>query len=401
MVLGKTWTKCRCRRSRSERLRRIWACLSLAAATLAWPASSRSESPPPLPPDEELAADLSKVAGEGFRIRETDHFTIAYDTPYEALRPLIGRLEGTYDAVARFCRDSGLHRDGPVARLQVILFDQHEDFARHLTGLGLPSATMAGIYNQQTNIAAFCNTLHAPSLKGVARRIDQIRSQLKRLKSQRPTSRATQRRRRELQRELSIVQTRRDVLVKRFNRFVIQHEAAHQMFFNLGVHVRGADNPTWLVEGLACQFEVPQAGSHGGLRRINHMRLADFRDALGVPPGVRELPEPACADALSSRRLVPLAELISRPELFSGRDDNIAFRYAQAWALVYYLDRAHREGFAAYLKGLSARTPGKVAGPEREIDEFQALLGAPDGESQRAWISYIGNLPYDPKEAGR
>jgi hypothetical protein len=371
----------------------------LAAGTLAWPARSRSGSPPPL--EEEVAADLLKIAGEGFRIRKTDHFTIAYDTSYEALRPLIGRLEGTYKAVARFCRDRGLHRDSPVARLQVILFDQHEDFARYLTGLGLPSATIAGIYNQQTNLAAFCNTLNDPSLKGVARRIEQTRSQLKRLKSQRHSSQATQRRRRELQRELSIVQTRRDVIVKRFNRLVIQHEAAHQIFFNLGVHVRGADNPTWLVEGLACQFEVPQAGSNGGLRRVNHMRLGDFRDALGVPPGEKELPEAAYADALSSRRLVPLAELISRPELFSGRDDNIVFRYAQAWALVYYLDRAHREGFAAYLKRLSARAPGKVAGPEREIGEFQATLGAPDAEFQRIWISYIVNLPYDPKEAGR
>jgi hypothetical protein len=71
----------------------------------------------------------------------------------------------------------------------------------------------------------------------------------------------------------------------------LQHEAAHQILFNCGLHVRGGQNPTWLAEGLATQFEVPQSRTkHGGVR-VNQVRYADFRDAFEVEPTAKRLPK--------------------------------------------------------------------------------------------------------------
>src|SRR5262249_26146628 len=42
------------------------------------------------------------------------------------------------------------------------------------------------------------------------------------------------------------------------NLTTVIHEATHQIAFNSGCHRRSADNPVWLVEGLAMYFEAPQ-----------------------------------------------------------------------------------------------------------------------------------------------
>ncbi len=186
----------------------------------------------------------------------------------------------------------------------------------------------------------------------------------------------------------------------RFDRFVIQHEAAHQLLFNLGVHGRGADNPGWLVEGLACQFEVPQSAPGGALKRVNQMRLADFREALGVPSGAREMTEEAYRKAMELGRYVPVIDLIADRELLAG-GGKIAFRYAQAWALVYYLERRFRDELTAYVKQTSRREPGDPIGRRRNIEEFRDLFGDPDDAFDRAWIRYMLKLRFDPARAGR
>lgn len=372
--------------------------LSVTAAVVI-PALLTLADPPEL--NRRAGSNLLTVAGEGFRVLETDHFTIAYDTSYEALRPLIGRLEGTYDAIQRFLTETGSWGEAPKDRFEVILFDRYEDFTRYLAGIGLQGGSVAGIYDQQSNVASFCNMASGPDLQRLTRQIAKIQGQLQQLEKTRSGSGNTRQRRRELHRNLSVLRSQRDALVKRFNRLVVQHEAAHQMFFNLGVHVRGADNPNWLVEGLACQFEVPQAGPGGALAQINHVRLADFRDGLRAAPDAKTVDDDAYEKALGDGNLVPLVDLISDPELFSSRGGNMAFRYAQAWALVYYLNRKHSESFATYLRRLGARRPGEVVGRGREIDEFRSAFGEPDDVFQRAWSTYMLRLRFDRREAGR
>ncbi len=237
-----------------------WKTISLTTVMLI---ALRPAAAGPFPPDRDETSALLKIAGERFRIHQTDHFNIAYDTSYEALRPLTGRLDGTYDAILRFVAGCAIVNEVPTDRLEVILFSQRDDFTSYLAGIGLRGGSVAGIYDQQSNVAAFCDTAANPDLQQITGRIEQVRKQLQQLNAKRSrsgsrlSSRTMRKRQRELQGRLSALRLQHDSLIKKFNRFVIQHEAAHQMFFNLGVHVRGADNPNWLVEGLACLFEIP------------------------------------------------------------------------------------------------------------------------------------------------
>ena len=87
-------------------------------------------------------------------------------------------------------------------------------------------------------------------------------------------------------------QSNRDFLVRRrrrrsgddwsSNAETIIHEATHQTAYNVGVHARFAEQPRWVVEGLAMMFEAPGVWSAASLHtqadRINRYRLDYFRD---------------------------------------------------------------------------------------------------------------------------
>jgi hypothetical protein len=367
---------------------------------LAVPAPAGPPSGPP--PDEQAAARLLAIAGGGFRIRETDHFTIAYDTPYDVVRPLIGRLEATFDAVWSFCEAAGLILEDPRARFQVVLFDGLEDYRQYRAKLGLPpDAAATGFYWPETNVAAFVNTLSRPEVVHITEQIEQTLAELKEISANASGGESARTRRRALRRHATILRTSRNAIVEKFNRFVIQHEAAHQLFFNLGLHVRGAENPRWFVEGLACQFEVPQTGPSGGVKRISHMRLADLRDALAVEASTKTCTDTQYQGALDSKRLLQIADIIGQAEAFSGRDSNVTFRYAQAWGLVYYLHREHPEAFLTYLRRLSSRRPGRPSDRTQEIGDFVSAFGPIDRRLEHAWINYMLRLRYKPREAGR
>ena len=377
----------------------VWV-IGPAAAALGLLPVAEALTPPAPPTNEQADARLLDTAGEGFRIHETDHFRIAYDTSYEDLRPLIARLEGTFDAIWRFCEACELNVDPPDSRFEVILFNGYEDFTKYAIEAGLSARTVAGFYHPGTNLAAFCNMSETPGLQQISRQIEKAQEKLRGLRGARSNTRSARERRRGIQRTITTLQSQRAVLAKRFNRFVIQHEAAHQMFFNLGVHVRGAANPQWLVEGLACQFEVPQADTRGRLKRINQMRLQDLRTALRIAPGDREIFGAALRDAVDAGRFVQLRDLITDSELFVRGDGHLAFRYAQAWALVFLLQKEHRSAFASYLSRLAERQPGTRVDSLREIELFEAAFGTADEPFERRWISQILRLRFDPRDAG-
>ncbi len=197
---------------------------------------------------------------------------------------------------------------------------------------------------------------------------------------------------RELETHLTSLTTQREVFVKRFNRTVIQHEAAHQILFNIGVHVTGADNPPWLIEGLACQFEVPQPGPGGELRRVNEMRLFDVREAIGVAPNDDKVSDAALDLARDEGRFLPLVDLIGEEEIFDYSSTNISGRYGQTWALVYYLHREHPEALAAYLQRLASRSIGVPMDRGARVEEFRTHFGEPNAVFERKWVDFLLRL---------
>lgn len=356
-------------------------------------------TPPKPAPGAQRVQPIREAVGKPFKIRETDHFAITYNTSYDVIRPLIGRLEGTFDAVWRFAAESNLADEPPARRLEVILFDGFEEFRRYTERVGVKVGGMAGFYHPTTNVAAFCNMYNSPALYNLRSEIERLQRQYAALESANRSVTLAQRK--QLQRALANLSASREALVTRFNRLVIQHEGAHQVLFNLGVHVRGAVNPDWLVEGLACQFEVPQGDRTGRIRNINQMRLGDLREALGLTANVRQITADAYARALATRRVVPLADLVSGSGLVGQPARSTAYHYAQAWSLVFHLSRRHGRSFERYLRRLAGRAPGEAVGPEREIAEFEIMFGKINAAFETQWLTHMVGLRFDPHEAKR
>jgi hypothetical protein len=184
-----------------------------------------------------------------------------------------------------------------------------------------------------------------------------------------------------LRRGLTALDAQRTLYAERINRTVVQHEVTHQVFFNAGVHVPGAINPKWLVEGLACLFETPpdQGSSASGFTAINQLRLADFRAAVaGDRPNTVKLTGRDFADAIHAGRFTHPQKLVSDPAVFDQRGDRGAANYALAWALVQYLQRDQPAKLAAYIKELATRPPGASPTPEKELALLKKHFGPLD-----------------------
>lgn len=380
---------------------RVLLVLAVAAVGHGGHRFAAGEGPARHPADPKLVQEFFEAGFEGFKIRKSDHFVIAFDTPYAELQPLIGRIEGTYRAILEFCKGERLPAPRPAERVRILFFDRFDDFISAAASSGLTTDDITGFYDPNLHVSVFCSVRANPWLAQINRRIAQTEERLQGFHGGAVPAGASLRHQRDLRKALSELRTRRDVLTEKFNRNVVQHEVAHQMFFTLGVHVQGAYNPLWLVEGLACVFEVPQPGAGGPRLRITHGRLGDLREAAGVPPHARSISDADYEAALRAGSLVPLVELVFSDTGLAGPDANLRFGYAQAWALVFYLHREHREAFDGYLQAVSGRQPGEPGGPARERREFEAAFGLLDGAFQRRWLNYMLKLRLDRHEAGR
>ena len=131
------------------------------------------------------------------------------------------------------------------------------------------------------------------------------------------------------------------------------------------------------------------------------MRLGDLREALGLPANARLSTPESYAKALATRRIIPLIEIVSGIGFNDQPEEHVAYRYAQAWSLVFYLSRRHEGSFERYMVRLAGRTPGVVVEPEREIAEFESQFGRIQEALEGEWLTYMAGLRFDPHEAKR
>lgn len=367
-------------------------CVVIVAA---WMRVDRVAAQPTPKPDTETCP-VTLPNAEAFSTRQTDHFLIWYDTSYEVLRPLVNRLEGTYDAVTRVGRAYGFPMDDLPEPLHIVLLETHDDYAVLARNARVDPRGAAGFFSPGDNISIFGNIMNSPPLRTISDQMKRVEGRLSRIRKQGRRNASTNARARSLGQEMSRLSTQRDVIVKRFNRVVIQHEAAHQIFFNLGVHRLAADNPTWLVEGLATQFEVAQSSARKGLHRVNQMRLGDLRESAGFRRGQKKVTDEAYAAAFGTGRLVPLETLIADDNVLAGNSGHVSTVYAQSWALVYYLARAHEEAFSGYLARVAARPERRRIEPQVELEQFSEFFGPVNAAFERGWLAYMMGLRFDP-----
>ncbi len=385
---------------------------STPAILRAAPSSSISANHEALPIDDAQEQALLGVAGDDFKIFRTPHFIIAYNTDRGLVESLSARLEQTYICVSRFCERSGFPLKSLDRRLEVVFLDTWPDYLSYGRQLKFDAKGTYGFYYEGNNRSAFFNVENDPTLLKMHATIVSARENVGRMEDTVKSIRGNQileitypdgRRKRvnkvqakqevdSARRHLKTLDAQQQNYCDRINRTVVQHETAHQVLYNIGVHVRGGANPRWLVEGLACIFETPPGADGGGLAAINQARLKDFR--MAVTGNSNQVPTPALyAEAVKEHRMVSIRELLRKSDLFDERGNRGAINYAAAWALIHYLHRTQNKALPGYLRDVASRRPGQSISPDEELALFEKHFGPVDDAFAARFSNYILRLP--------
>lgn len=332
-----------------------------------------------LPEDPAAEQKLLADAGAGFQIHRTDHFLIAYNTDDDTLHDFVARVEATYRGGLRFMDLHELKATPLKHRLEILFFDTPEGFREFAERMHVDVTGAAGFYHRASRRAFFYNARHAERVREVDRQIDRIEEQAKARRGTSAAANAFQAARR--------LRTERDRLVETINVTVVQHEVAHQVFFNLGLHNRSA--PSWVIEGLAMLLETAPGSEGAGLGAVNQYRLLSFREALAGDGKWRDADARQFAAACAAGRLVPLRAFVGDEKAVHASEAHPEQLYAQAWSLVYYLQAHRREDLAVYLTVLYRRPVDRGYTPEQELLLFEKTFGPIDEQFEQRWLNFL------------
>ncbi len=142
------------------------------------------------------------------------------------------------------------------------------------------------------------------------------------------------------------------------NAETIIHEATHQTAFNVGVHRRFAEQPRWLVEGLAMMFEARGVWDARSIYtrsdRINRGRLNDFRYYLPKRPDGA------------------IVALVASDQLFRT---NPVFAYTEAWTTNFFLCETRPQEYCRYLEIVAARKAFSEYPARARLTDFTRCFG--------------------------
>ncbi len=238
----------------------------------------------------------------------------------------------------------------PGQRLVSVWFARQDDYVAFLRTVEAgPFATTQGYYHPTWRVVFAFDTRSSPDQAGPRAAIER-RSNTGGLT---PADRA------DLDRQSLLL----DLRWRAVDLGIAAHETVHQLAAASGLAPDFDDFPHWLHEGFAAQFEVVRGGRWAGFGRANDLRLPDWRSAHPAP------------------EIAPLL-----------RDDDLAHgyrrdRYAEAWALVYFLRKTRPTEFATFLRLL--QTPRNPNQPAPAQSAFVAAFGADLGALQRDWRRFM------------
>lgn len=254
----------------------------------------------------EMQQRLRKEFGHRFEVGTTQHFVVAY--PQDSRHDWAGRMETLYRSFVRSMRVRGIALQQPQVPLVAVVFRTQADYYRHhkaTTGSPLQANTL-GHYEPKSNRIFLFDSGQSHG-----------------------------------------------------NTDTIIHEATHQTAYNVGVHQRFAEQPKWLVEGLAMMFETPGMREAWSIRtrkdRINRGRLDYFLQHL----------EQRTDDAL--------VRLITTDQTFRT---NPMAAYAEAWLLSFYLFETQPRKYSDYLTRVAARPAFSLYPATERREEFTRIFGS-------------------------
>ncbi len=293
-----------------------------------------------------VAQQLKQELGAEFLSLETEHFLIVYNTSETYARWVGDLYEKLYKTFHKYW-DRSIELTEPRLPMVALVFKSREAYMQFAQPeVGEMAKDMIGYYHLQTNrIVSFDIT----GVQGLAQ------------PGQRYASREM------LMQLFAQPQAERTVAT-------VVHEAVHQIAYNCGLQVRLADNPKWVSEGMAMFFEVPDPKSSvgwGAVGKVNPYQLVQFRKYFSSRP----------ADSLTT--------LVSDDERFSGAADQVLGAYAESWALTFYLMKAQKKNFAAYLSELGQLKPLGETDPRQRIELFKKHFGSNLAKLDADFIKFI------------
>ena len=144
------------------------------------------------------------------------------------------------------------------------------------------------------------------------------------------------------------------------NAETIIHEAAHQTAFNVGIHRRFANAPSWLVEGIGTLFEPrgvwDPKSNHSRESRVNQVQLENYQLLVN-----------------SKNSLDVLRHQLASDRVFR---QNSRLAYAHAWALTFYLTETEPRRYAKYVELTYRRKPFELYSTEERMRDFVSIFGA-------------------------
>jgi hypothetical protein len=270
----------------------------------------------------EMQKRLREEFGHAFEVHTTQHFVVAY--PRDLPGDWAGLMETLYRSFVSSMRVRGIATQRPQVPLVAVVFRTQEDYYRHYAatnGTTLPANTL-GHYEPKSNRIFLFDGGQA-----------------------------------------------------RGNTDTIVHEATHQTAYNVGVHQRFAEQPKWLVEGLAMMFETPGMRAAWSIHtrgdRINRGRLDYFLRHLEKRPH----------DAL--------LRLVTSDQSF--RTDPMG-AYAEAWLLSFYLYETQPRKYSAYLARVAARPAFSLYPVAERRDDFTSLFGGNFKLLDAQLLRYVAQL---------
>ncbi len=308
----------------------------------------------PFDRDETALREMLRIAGREARVLETDHIVMVYTSSIEKARKLGSRLEAVYKWNVRFIEMMGIPPVRPDSKLEVFFFGTHKEFDGYSTMHGFRELGVLGFFHHVDNRSAFFDMNTWPPVAVPYRRYQDPQTN-------------PQVRRRGLG------------LIKRYVEFqnltVIQHEIGHHIHFNIGVFPPWGDVPTWLVEGLTMQFEVPPSRLGASLGATNHQRLREIRQLYG--PNCENLP--------------PLRDFMLSDAMWHQGG---GASYSIGWALVSYLYKTQRESFAEFMRLMAQREDDRGARmPVTEkLKQIEDIFGEIDDEWVQRFKDYVSGL---------
>ncbi len=284
----------------------------------------------------ELEAGLRKEFGPRFKVFRTPHYVVCHNTS-DAFAQETGELvEQLCKAFTAYFGGRGMGLDRPQFPMVLLVFNSEAEFHEYRNKSKESSSLtqIAGYYSISTNRVAFFNAAGKDSAKyGNA---------------------------------------------QWHNMSTVIHEATHQIAFNSGCHPRLAENPRWIIEGLATYFETPElqgkkiAWSEVG--KVNGPRLDRF-----------------VAYRKKGRKPDSIKRLIATDDRFRG-DDIAGDAYSESWAMTHFLVNKRMPQFLKYLKLLGAKQPFESDTPEQRLEDFQTAFGRNMQLLDNSFLSYVDDL---------